>query len=438
MEYVSTSSSVSIHNTIEMQNWEKRKGISKNFDPTRRGYTYNREHKQQLPTDTQPPPQQSPHRRHRSRSRSPPRRRDYSYNSESTYGRDKRFLEEHGDTGSHNTERFAHQGGHQFREFDSGEVNHLPRSSSAHCGNRTEQRYRYSNYKHALSYSHTPTNHYNYRATSPRREHRPRSPSLPRHDRQSSTFEGRMERSRAPLIRDNHRQHSAEYMKQRVTHSGEQDHGGGGWERVPERRRDDRDNYHARAYHNKSSDTREPAIPQVAFVPPNHLNKQFKPFMLLLVGIPGSGKSTFASCLVQGKPWMYVRVNQDQLGNRRACEDLARKALADGKCPIIDRCNFDPSQRKHFLDIAAQTGVDVDAVIFQYPMAVCVARCQSRTHHETVAPHAAQGVVQRMVKQFFPPLPNRINAEKFRTLITVTDLPSFDDVMMEFLNKNFE
>jgi predicted kinase len=158
--------------------------------------------------------------------------------------------------------------------------------------------------------------------------------------------------------------------------------------------------------------------------------------MLLLCGIPGSGKSTLANCLVEGKPWMYVRINQDTLGNRHVCEDMARSALANGKCPIIDRCNFNPMQRSPFLNIAQGAKVEVDIIVFQYPMETCVARCQSRRHHETIAPDQAQSVVQRMIQQFSPPLPNRNNTESYRVVKTVTDVGSFHDVMVEFLNTN--
>jgi predicted kinase len=156
--------------------------------------------------------------------------------------------------------------------------------------------------------------------------------------------------------------------------------------------------------------------------------------MLILAGVPGSGKSTLAESLIAGKPWMYVRVNQDTLGSRRECEDLARKVLQDGKCPIIDRCNFDPTQRKHFLNIALSFKVPVDCVVFQYDMSLCIRRCQARRNHETITPQIAVEVVQRMVRQFSPPLPGRINAETFRNLKTISNLEAFNDVVIEYLN----
>lgn len=84
------------------------------------------------------------------------------------------------------------------------------------------------------------------------------------------------------------------------------------------------------------------------------------PFMILLVGCPGSGKSHFARQLEQSVPSKYVRVNQDTLGSRKRCEEMTRNVLLQKKCPIIDRCNFDESQRAHFLEIARHCNIPVD------------------------------------------------------------------------------
>merc|ERR1740139_527170 len=96
--------------------------------------------------------------------------------------------------------------------------------------------------------------------------------------------------------------------------------------------------------------------------------------MLLLVGLPGSGKSTFAEKLQSAKPERYFRVNQDALKTRKKCESACRRALQEGKVPIIDQCNFDAQQRQYFLDIASlhssegmgeeTGGVPVECVVF--------------------------------------------------------------------------
>ena len=63
--------------------------------------------------------------------------------------------------------------------------------------------------------------------------------------------------------------------------------------------------------------------------------------VLLLVGVPGSGKSTFCKGLEQQSCLPWVRVNQDSIkkgkGTRDACIKLARKSLQEGKWVVVDR-----------------------------------------------------------------------------------------------------
>jgi hypothetical protein len=66
------------------------------------------------------------------------------------------------------------------------------------------------------------------------------------------------------------------------------------------------------------------------------------PIMLLLVGVPGSGKSTFSQQLQQRSSLPWVRVNQDivqkKSGKREVCEQQAAAALRSRQCVLIDRC----------------------------------------------------------------------------------------------------
>lgn len=72
-----------------------------------------------------------------------------------------------------------------------------------------------------------------------------------------------------------------------------------------------------------------------------------RPVMLVLVGIPGSGKSTFAQSLVQrskapDSPMRWVAVNQDTIGKgkrgtREQCINAASAALIAGASVIVDR-----------------------------------------------------------------------------------------------------
>ena len=66
------------------------------------------------------------------------------------------------------------------------------------------------------------------------------------------------------------------------------------WETVPTKKKRDRGDSDKGMY--------QPPI-SVEFIPPTAATMQFRPFVLLLCGIPGSGKSTFARALETAMPY---------------------------------------------------------------------------------------------------------------------------------------
>lgn len=188
------------------------------------------------------------------------------------------------------------------------------------------------------------------------------------------------------------------------------------------------------AERNRNQEENGPPQPSTSLAPPAAALSNSHQFMLILTGIPGSGKSTFAEALVRGKPDAYVRVNQDSLGSRPLCEVLTKRVLEEGMCPIIDRCNFDPSQRAKFLNIAKSFGIPSDCVVFKFPMDVCIQRCCERRRHETVNAENAAQIVRTMVRQFSPPLANHKNSEAFRSIKVVDSRSAFQDLVQDYLN----
>lgn len=104
--------------------------------------------------------------------------------------------------------------------------------------------------------------------------------------------------------------------------------------------------------------------------------------MIVLCGIPGSGKSTVAKLLEDEG---FVRVNQDELGSRNACKRIAEEALKQDKSVVIDRCNFNANQRKSWIDLAHDRGIaNIRCVWLDISPDTCLSRAEKRTNHLTI------------------------------------------------------
>lgn len=136
--------------------------------------------------------------------------------------------------------------------------------------------------------------------------------------------------------------------------------------------------------------------------------------LVVLVGIPGSGKSTLANALVSTAPQppagrRWCRVSQDVLGNRRKCIAVAERALGNGEHVLVDRCNFDQTQRAHWLGLRGPRPDLKLAVYLPVPPAEARRRVLNRGAHEggvdtlSMSDQKIAGIVARMQDDLRPP-----------------------------------
>ncbi|KAJ6496799.1 P-loop containing nucleoside triphosphate hydrolase protein [Mycena vulgaris] len=132
-----------------------------------------------------------------------------------------------------------------------------------------------------------------------------------------------------------------------------------------------------------------------------------KQVVLILAGLIGSGKSTFAQALEDTFP-EFIRCNQDDLGDRRQVENLARLSLKNGSSVCIDRTNFDSSQRAHWINIAREIpGTLIWVIVFDTPKDICAGRLLTRTEHPTIKnPEDALSILDRFSSQYRAPSAN--------------------------------
>ncbi|GAB4815963.1 hypothetical protein N2152v2_003009 [Parachlorella kessleri] len=109
--------------------------------------------------------------------------------------------------------------------------------------------------------------------------------------------------------------------------------------------------------------------------------------VLVLVGVQGSGKSTFCQRLSKASGRQWVRVNQDTInngkrGSKEMCLTAARQALTAGRSVVVDRTNIDVGQRAPFLQLAQQCGAEAHCLVLRLPVKTCMSRAAGREKHE--------------------------------------------------------
>jgi predicted kinase len=126
--------------------------------------------------------------------------------------------------------------------------------------------------------------------------------------------------------------------------------------------------------------------------------------LIILVGLPGSGKSTVAKEYFPS----YERISQDELGSREACEAKAHKLMSQGKDVLIDRTNINKKQRSVWINLALHYGYQsIIGIYLDVEAEECIARIHLRKGHETVHEDISldkkREIVYTFVKMWEPP-----------------------------------
>jgi len=129
--------------------------------------------------------------------------------------------------------------------------------------------------------------------------------------------------------------------------------------------------------------------------------------LIVTVGLPGSGKSTYLAGLgVNAISSDEIRRliaddPHDQTMNARvfsAVRYLIRQRIAAGR-PVtyVDATHLTPWERKPYAILAQRYGCTLEALFFDVPLEVCIARNLAR---DRVVPEAA---IRKMASQMIPP-----------------------------------
>jgi predicted kinase len=147
-----------------------------------------------------------------------------------------------------------------------------------------------------------------------------------------------------------------------------------------------------------------PAIPGVV---PSAPARPPKGIVVLAIGLPGSGKSSWfkrhnvvplSSDMVRALLFDDVREQRFQdlvFSNLRSM--LKARLIAKRPMNYVDATNLTPQERQHWIKLAKDYNYEVHAVFFDVPLEVCLERHQRR---DRVVP---EDVMRRMAAKLKPP-----------------------------------
>jgi predicted kinase len=120
-----------------------------------------------------------------------------------------------------------------------------------------------------------------------------------------------------------------------------------------------------------------------------------RPDCVILVGLPGAGKSTF----YRERFASYVHVSKDALAaNKQARHDAAlRQALAQGRPVLVDNTNVTVEERASVIAIAREFGARIVGYYIEATTSEAVARNERRSGKEKVPKVAIFTRAKRLV-----------------------------------------
>jgi len=109
------------------------------------------------------------------------------------------------------------------------------------------------------------------------------------------------------------------------------------------------------------------------------------PLLTLLVGPPGSGKTTWAKDYLKthNNRNDLVYINQDIQGSELHLEKF-KDALSKKYDIVVDRMNFSKKQRNRYINPARQKKYEIRIVVFHTPYEVCLDRVINRKNHPSI------------------------------------------------------
>ncbi|XP_072311603.1 bifunctional polynucleotide phosphatase/kinase [Eucyclogobius newberryi] len=155
--------------------------------------------------------------------------------------------------------------------------------------------------------------------------------------------------------------------------------------------------------------------------------------VIVAVGYPASGKSTFFHSHVIPKGYVYV--NRDTLGSWQSCVAACERALKEGRSVAVDNTNPDSESRKRYLDVAK--AAEVPCRCFRFTASLEQAKHNNR-FREMAPSETKHAKVNDMIfhsykKHFVEPA----LSEGFSEILQIHFVPNFKDGQSEAAFRQF-
>jgi atypical dual specificity phosphatase len=144
-------------------------------------------------------------------------------------------------------------------------------------------------------------------------------------------------------------------------------------------------------------------------------------WFIMLVGLPGSGKSTFCDQVKDN----FIIINQDTDGHRNACREKLMSNINTSPC-ILDRCNLKAQDRAEWLTCIPKHR-KIMTIYFATPHEECITRAIARVGHPNI--HAKNAL--RIITEFATTMdiPSLKTEPGLKNIVTISNQMDIDTLI---------
>ncbi|XP_031760697.1 bifunctional polynucleotide phosphatase/kinase isoform X2 [Xenopus tropicalis] len=169
------------------------------------------------------------------------------------------------------------------------------------------------------------------------------------------------------------------------------------------------------------------------YEPPSASLVSPSPEVVVAVGFPGAGKSTFFK--EHMIPKGYECANRDTLGTWQKCVAACEAALKRGKSIVIDNTNPDLESRSRYIDCAKKAGVP--ARCFLFTATIEEAKHNNRFREMTYTGKGHVSVNDMVINSYRTKFVEPSASEGFSEILKIHFVPIFKDPELQALHQQF-